>query len=585
MRHFHAHQPTAAAAPVRRHTKSRSGCAECKARRVKCGEAKPKPGCGPCRKKKVTCPGYARELQWLAQFSQPSQDEVVASVSVERPPTSPSARLHASLSILPFGPPSPPRHKPAWAIPPDISPRSTTYLVDYYFGHICGLLSSFDGAKNPFRTTLLGNWHKSPLIHASIQTLSAADLAKSGIVSMHDASKANKEAFRQLALKLKSPDMKNKASIEEALLALLLIGPISSWFDPDDFRAAHYRMASSLLTQKRTHETQTSSTRLDLSDRFFSESLVYWWMLLSFAPPIDDIPPPDPQSPGNTTQSPIGPKRYPHPWTGASADSRLLFGKVARLVFLQRNRRRQSKFLSRTQLLDDEHDLRLAGDLKQDILSLSIPQETELSDPEDPDVSTSDFVNVAESFKFCGLFLLYRAFPDLLDIRLNVHFDFLLSQEQATENDEKRQQWLTSSALRTLELLESTCKPYRLQAIQSILLIVIASELYFPTVDEDISEACEQTDASLLEYLKHLNRFNDGSENDAVEPLSRAHQEVEMAREQVWRRVELCATALPRLTMERLDNIIREIYKQMDAGLKVFWMDVMIENQWVGVFG
>jgi hypothetical protein len=402
---------------------------------------------------------------------------------------------------------------------------------------------------------------------------------------MQDAAKANKEAFRQLALKLKNSDMKKKANIEEALLALLLIGPISSWFDPDDFGVAHYRMASSLLNQKRIHDTEAVSTRLDLSDRFFFESLVYWWMLLSFAPPAHDLPPPEPYSQSNSPQSTAGSKRYPHPWTGASADARMLFGKIARLVFLQRNRRRENIFLSRTQLLADEQDLRVAGDLEQDLLSLSIPEETELSDPEDPEVSTGDFVNVAESFKFCGLLLLYRAFPDLLDIRLNAHFEFVLSPEQATENNEKRQQWLTSSALRALELLESTGEPYRLQSIQPVLLIVIASELHFPHIDDEKSETDDATDTGLLEYLEHLQRFNGGNTDDAVEPLSRAHQAVETARDQVRKRIEMCATALPHTTMERLDNIIREIYKQMDLGVKVFWIDVMIENQWMGVFG
>ncbi|KAK7224953.1 hypothetical protein V2G26_012956 [Clonostachys chloroleuca] len=43
-------------------TKSRSGCVTCKAKHLKCDEAKPE--CFNCRGKGVKCGGYGRKLQW-----------------------------------------------------------------------------------------------------------------------------------------------------------------------------------------------------------------------------------------------------------------------------------------------------------------------------------------------------------------------------------------------------------------------------------------------------------------------------------------------------------------------------------------
>ncbi|KAI9772307.1 MAG: hypothetical protein M1840_001056 [Geoglossum simile] len=49
-----------------KHTRSRNGCQECKARKVKCDEAKPI--CGNCDKKKLTC-SYHKELKFVFEAS------------------------------------------------------------------------------------------------------------------------------------------------------------------------------------------------------------------------------------------------------------------------------------------------------------------------------------------------------------------------------------------------------------------------------------------------------------------------------------------------------------------------------------
>ncbi|SCO76435.1 related to ARG81-Transcription factor involved in arginine metabolism [Fusarium oxysporum] len=48
---------------IRKHTKTFSGCWTCRARKVKCDEAKPY--CGQCRRKATQCEGYGVKLQWV----------------------------------------------------------------------------------------------------------------------------------------------------------------------------------------------------------------------------------------------------------------------------------------------------------------------------------------------------------------------------------------------------------------------------------------------------------------------------------------------------------------------------------------
>ena len=47
----------------RKRTKTFTGCWTCRARKVKCDEARPH--CRQCRQKRLNCEGYGARLQWL----------------------------------------------------------------------------------------------------------------------------------------------------------------------------------------------------------------------------------------------------------------------------------------------------------------------------------------------------------------------------------------------------------------------------------------------------------------------------------------------------------------------------------------
>lgn len=51
------------AAPPRKRSKTFTGCWTCRARKIKCDEAKPE--CHQCSDKGVHCEGYSARLQWL----------------------------------------------------------------------------------------------------------------------------------------------------------------------------------------------------------------------------------------------------------------------------------------------------------------------------------------------------------------------------------------------------------------------------------------------------------------------------------------------------------------------------------------
>ncbi|EAA33120.3 hypothetical protein GE21DRAFT_5632 [Neurospora crassa] len=119
-------------APMKNRQKSRSGCRNCKQRRLRCDETKP--GCKNCALKQIVCPGYQQRLQWstkheVALPAQPTQPEnfeqlvTAASASIvpskENQPSS-GARNASPTAKAPV-PQTPPAYHHAETPPPSLS--------------------------------------------------------------------------------------------------------------------------------------------------------------------------------------------------------------------------------------------------------------------------------------------------------------------------------------------------------------------------------------------------------------------------------------------------------------------------------
>ncbi|RDW87969.1 hypothetical protein BP6252_00001 [Coleophoma cylindrospora] len=572
-------------------SKSRNGCSECRAKRVKCDEGKP--GCSRCHKKRIPCPGYKKDLRWLPWDSNPSHEPVQAEASPsvdhsKRPNLSDTEPLPMSSAydgwisshLVPISSPSSPS-------PSTTSKYEATDLINYYFSNICSLFSAFDGPKNPFRTTAYNICSKSALIHASLQSISAASLAKSNSVTQPDAKQFQKEAFRQLRIKLRESNMTIKTNQEEILLSLLLVGPTTSWHSPDDFGYPHYKMAVSLLTQKIDSAANSPSASLDNTNSFYSEALIYWWMLLCFISEEDLPMPPVCPHLGLDPNSPLSSLlRYPHPFTGVSPEVRTLFGRAGRLILAQRRRIHRTKFVSKAAIRAAVQEMETASELEQGLLSLVFPDPSQIASSGDSEATPNDFILVAESFKCAGLLLLYRTFPDLLGTRLQTVFTSVTMESNANTIYEK-QRWLTSFAIHTLELLEATSSTGGIPSIQSlqpIILLPIACELRFPPRSHTVASKTDASSSGLSHYLNVLLELS--PEGDEVANQDKDHEAVLSARKRIQKRITIVTNSLPAVTSQRLVSIIIETQKRMDNGDEnVFWVDVMLERGWYAMFG
>lgn len=146
-----------------------------------------------------------------------------------------------------------------------------TLLTQFYFHETARIYSMYDGTRNPFRAWVGRAWSHSRLIFCAMQSMAAANLEKFYPSIVPIGQKLRNEVCVMLAC---STDCK-----KETLLALLMVGATSSWFNPEDSGASLFlsfqtRLKRAILLGK-----------VDINGPegfFYMGSLVYWRMLLSY---------------------------------------------------------------------------------------------------------------------------------------------------------------------------------------------------------------------------------------------------------------------------------------------------------------
>lgn len=584
------------------HTKSKNGCASCRSRRIKCDESKPE--CVHCRVKGLVCPGYKKqELAWRSwdpprsksrrverspdavprsgAESQESQVAKPSDLGLRKAATSTSLSL--STTRL-----ADDKHLAQSQIQPVplLLRDDVTRLVDFYFDRICVQISTFDGIKNPFRTTLSRNWHRSSLLSSCIQSVAAVRLVDDGSVPAEEATRLLREAFRQLRQTLAGDGIMRKSTRDEVMLGLLLVGPTVPWQSPGDHGYVHYRMAVSLLK----HDTSQNTPRpqIAVADtrgyRFFAECLICWWVSLCFVTGEQLTPPP----PLDFSQDDALTLRHPHPWTGVSPEIRLIFGRVLRLVFLQRHRLKNCLFVSNRQAQAMIEDMAEAAALEQELLAFQTPDISCIADSGDPTIPKEDFIIVANCFQWATILLLYRVFPDLLDLRLglNIHDDGIDTRDPShNENAAERQEWLSSAAIHALHLLDDTHSAHTLRSLQPVLLLALGGEMAHSAKNgNNNTSVTAATDiAGLSEYLSSFQ------EVDLAEPThdqdAQNRRVVEEARRRILDELHNTKNALGKEAQSTIIKILEETWRRLDTNHeRSFWIDIMIERGWVGVF-
>ncbi|KAJ4356855.1 uncharacterized protein N0V89_004892 [Didymosphaeria variabile] len=506
-----------------------------------------------------------------------------------------------------------------WSVVDDSSPSPTCDLLlcspalalNYFAETICERLYACESLHNPIRSISIFRARHSPLFNSLLRYLTATYLSKSTILDQTRCllSTVQKETLHHIGNEVdlaKRGDqfglhigIKARKAAEEALLALIMFGLASSWDGSNNTGIAHYRTAVSLYTE-------TCASMAFVSRRFYAETLIYWWAGLSFVTNVEIEPLPDPPpcqdiEDGPNTYTDEYRLFYPHPLTGISPRAHLLLGKVASLVYSQRIRAMRPSFLSSERLKQDESILQTSYQLEEDLLSLHIPQPTDLPEVNDTNTSINDLRNMAEAYRLSGLLMLYRCFPDLLRNRRG-----------DLRNQDASEQWLCALALHTLGILERNSPNSRTRSIEQIVLVIIAGEICHPlhhgiassvernTYSQFLQSLCDSWSAagSLCSaedvprpFLEGAGLLSDEGFLDLPPILPVAEGENEMgaedvaniiqrARHKVSHRLTTVREILPYRSVEQGEELIHDIWERDRTHQGAFWMDVMIKNGW-----
>ena len=261
----------------------------------------------------------------------------------------------------------------------------------------------------------------------------------------------------------------------------------------------------------------------------------------------------------------------------------------------------EKSFTSLSRLQEGHRPLQEARRLEEEALSMDSPRTHNFLDLGDPDTPLEDLVRTAEVYRLSALILLYRTFPDLLNVRLRLAEDASSDSQQA---EQRRLLWLTALATHALQIvcLNAPCSGTR--SIESILLVIIAGELRKPPSSEsavlqlyhqddttNFNSLLEETPPALAVMMDSVDQFAalrgfsqqglidlgfDGSLRDAL-----GLDHVAEARTTILRRLQSIREILPYRSLEIVEEIVLTTWNMGDQEKsEVFWMDIMIEKGW-----
>ncbi|OCK83776.1 hypothetical protein K432DRAFT_321533 [Lepidopterella palustris CBS 459.81] len=444
---------------------------------------------------------------------------------------------------------------------------TNTMLVEHYFRDVCTLFSSFDSSLNPFRVSIGRIWDSSPSIYYAIQSMAAAQLANTfphmGATGVEMQKKAYECLNEEMELIETEPLRR-----EKIMLTILLLGLTTCWHDSGDLGLNYLTAARSLILPRLMESSPSDTKETQRTNQFFEESLIYWEMLIGFVSQesVTFSPEFGSRSKSAFSGGPIGVasrmpdgRFCPHPWTGIAPRVQMLFAEVGRLVCHERMSLRSGLF----DPVDMEEKLSCAIALEEELLAAQFPQADELADPGDDKTSKQDFVVLAEAYRSAGLLELYRVFPATYHRRLGagtLPWEETINEslpplgfDPSSDNPDANV-WITSMALYIVDLLKSLPASSGTCCLQPILLVTASTELKrVPSVD-------------------YYDVY--------VDP-----QRINHARSFVERRLNEFALRLPAKPLRRMLELVKEVWKRMDAGEDVFWLDVMFENGWETVMG
>lgn len=475
-----------------------------------------------------------------------------------------------------FHTPSPPIcHEPSGAL---------IELVPFYFNVVCHILSTFDSEQNVFRTFVSKKWQDSPIMFYTIQSLAAAKL-----VWFMPEMKTRSLEFRSLALN----DLQERVSAAqywdtELLFIVLLLGVSSSWFDIGDLGIPHLEAVQHAVINGKV---QFSNDFDAIS--FFRNALIYWEMVScavsnkvayheyeNLGPKETEEPRPVPLgAKGRAQRSPS--RMIPHPWTGVASEPQAIFTRISRQIHALRSSTSGSPVGG--QNLDKPGDfLEAVRQLDQSIWAYELPKLHSISNIGDPNTPAIHHLLLAEAYMYANIYQLYRIFPNVRRKRVKWMRELIATQNPydqtpwaasqvrswtvMLEQDDGTEKWLRFLGRNVIIRLEQIQTNSGTSCVQALLLLVAATSLSLGPGETD-----EEASGGLGEQQQ--------------EHFVEDKTDILRARQFVLDRLEFLSMTNLSAPIQYVRNIVLEIFKRLDVGADIFWMDVLHSMGLVTIIG
>ncbi|KAI1612638.1 fungal-specific transcription factor domain-containing protein [Exophiala viscosa] len=606
--------------------RSRTGCARCKERKLKCDETRPR--CIRCQKRNTICPGYSQltEVATPEPFSQsdfstsvpvddttsvghhdifdfdplatdsifdvpwstaedhdwedtsPKVFEATSSITIPATTATAAASIAdngvtSSTSLIRRG------RSQSFAVEAirksaQLDPMSSSenpsrgmndyssLLVEYYFKEVAGIFSCYDSHFNPFRSTVSKLWQTSNSVFYVLQSMAAACLSDV-VPSLHTVG----DKLRHAAMTCVEADIRDSKVETGSLLTLIMLGLSASWHNPNDLGREHFNQARTIMAALTTGQTPAF---LEVNNKrnlqFFKEAMIYWEMLLSYVSDVSVALPltQGPEISSSDSHDMLEPS-FPHPWTGVAREAQVLVFEVGRLVRKERQRIKNRPLFTSLADIDESYKvINKAEELAQRLRGLQLPAEEAIINPGDVQTPVKHLITIAELYRLTGLLQLYRVFPDLLS-------DYGTDRAQLDFYDPDRispdgmNQRLTAFAVEIVDLLRTLPIESATKCVQPFFFVAVASELTIPS-------ASEQTNGLV----------------EGIEPAVAGPSAVEVldARKFVISRLSTFEHVLPAKPLRQMIQIVTLTWEHIDKGMAdVYWMDVMTDKGWETTLG
>ncbi|KAF4441819.1 hypothetical protein F53441_11904 [Fusarium austroafricanum] len=479
----------------------------------------------------------------------------------------------------------------SFEIPPSTLTYTPSVLIEYWFRHVCSLWSQYDSDINLNRAIAAALWSNSEVVYLSLQAMSAAHLsAKVPMMRQTSISsmKAAAEIMKADLHTVKSHQLFN--SVPTSLLfSLMSIGTSICWLNATQLGLPFLCEAKTLLHSINKNKHLLSEDQRQLLS-FFNKSWLYCEMLLSMVTSsckslqmMEEMGDVDSAAPASAPVLPDPVEKVPHPWTGVSSESYLLFMRAMKLChrFRRKIRTPQDMFAS----ANISEAMKLIGDaavVEEQACNLDVTCGESLAETDDKKTPNQHLLNVAEAYRQSTLLQLYQTFPELIVRR------FSLDEAQATDAQALWDNWITPIALKLVDILRLLPTDSGSKMTQPLLCVSASTGLRRKHLHEAKKETRRESlthkflnmeDCDMLNYLDFTGIHDEqpNEADDVVEPDADA--DIVAAREFVQRRLETLKTALPPKPIAVAQDLTKAIWLAYDteqsAKYATHWIDVM----------